>query len=291
MKKSDNEYQNSEYYEKSNNNDYDNYTKMLGDGINSKMTDNYLNLMLPSVQNNNDLSLKEEDDHLLSHLGFSFDRKNQNNQKDRNLKVSLIDSLFYIDQECSKNAKLKDLSKKLIMDEMKNLPNLENYKKMVNRHFDKYLHFKADENNYLEENSHNGNNKANEENFKNFENTKNFLESYFKTLSEQNSLNEKKLFTLKDKIITQFENPLPIRLNDEENWKKLISITDLSMQHFNIYNFNLDLYTKYGPLVWKKYIDNFEALVNSLEKEKIDHKEKCDQINKERKFNQVNILL
>jgi hypothetical protein len=274
---------------------------MLGDGINSnsRMTDDYLNLMLPSAHSN-DLSLKEEDDHLLSHFGFSFERKNNknnNNNNERNVKVSLIDSLFYIDQESAKNSKLQEASKKLIIAEMKNLPNLENYKKMVDKHFDKYMLFDSNENNSFGEQavngnnhnlSHNNNHKAlSEENLKCFENTKSFLESHSKNLKEKGLEKENKLFEVKDKIITHFENPLPIKLNDEENWKKLISGTDVSIQHFNVYNFNLDLYTKYGPFVWKKYTDNFEALIYLLEKERNELKEKCDEINKQRKFNQV----
>jgi len=289
VKKSDYEFQNSEHYEKSNNNNYNDYTKMLGDGVNStsKMTDDYLNLMLPSAQINNDLSLKEGDDHLLSHIGFSFDRKNKNNKNEKNVKVSLIDSLFYIDQENVNNVKLKDSSKILIIKEMKNLPDLQNYKKMVDRHFDKYMLFDACENNYFGEHLNNGNNKVSEKSLKNFENTKNFIESHFKTLIEKGSDKENHLFEVKDKIQTHFEDPLPIKLNDEDNWKKLISSADLTLQQFNVYNFNLDLYTKYGPLLWKKYTDNFEALVNLLGKEKNELNEKCDQINKERKFNQV----
>lgn len=262
------------------------------------MTDDYLNLMLPSAHGN-DLSLKEEDDHLLSHFGFSFERKkNKNdNASERNVKVSLIDSLFYIDQESAKNAKLQEASKKMIMAEMKNLPNLDNYKKMVDKHFDKYMLFDSNENDYFGEQAVNGNNhnhnynnnlkSFSEESLKCFENTKSFLESHFINLKEKGLKKENKLFEVKNKIITHFENPLPIKLNDEENWKRLIYAADASMQHFNVYNFNLDLYTKYGPFVWKKYTDNFESLINLLEKEKNELKEKCDQINKERKFNQV----
>jgi len=292
MKNQDIEYQNNEYYQKSNINNYFDYTKTLGDGINnnnSKMTDEFLNLMLPSAHSNNDLSLQEEDDHLLSHFGFNFDRKNNKVFKSKNIKVSVIDSLFYIDQEISKNQKLQEMSKKLIISEMKNLPSLEDYRKMINKHFDKYMHLEKSESNNCNESSlnrENLNNKISEENFLNLSNTRIFVEDYFKNKKEK--IEENSLFSFKDKIQTQFEDILPNKLNDEENWKRLISFTDSSMENFNIYNFNLDLYTKYGPIVWKKFIDNFEFLTNLLEKEKNSLKEKCDEINKERKFNQVN---
>jgi hypothetical protein len=288
VKKVNYENENSEYYEKDNSNNYINYTKMLGDGVNngSKTTDEYLKLMLPSSNGNNELSLKEEDDIFLSHLGFRFE-KNKKNNEDKNIKVSLIDSLFYIDHEICKTPKLQEMAKNLIIAEIKNLPNLESYRKMVDRHFDKFMMFYKNENeneNY-EENRSDTNNHIREENQNQYENTKLFLENEFKNIKENKV--ENRIFTFKDKIQTHFENPIPSKLNDEENWKKLISLTDISMQNFNIYNFNLDLSVKYGPIVWKKYIDNFESLVNLLEKEKILLKEKSDQINKERKFNQV----
>jgi len=313
VKKIEDEYQNSEYYEKSNINNYNDYTKMLGDGVNSNfnsnLTDDYLSLMLPSAQSIHDLSLKEEDEHLLSHFGFSFGMKNNNlsdnnNNKNKNVKVSIIDSLYYIDQESAKSAKLQEASKKLIIAEMKNLPNLDNYKKLVDRHFDKYMLFDLlpheNGDSYAEQvnignhnninNMHNSDisNRVSSEALKCFGSTKNYIESSFKALKDKKGFEkEKKFFAFKEKIETHFENPLPIKLNDEDNWKKLISLAEISMQHFNIYNFNLDLYTRYGPLVWKKYTDSFEALVNLLENERNDLKEQCDKTNKERKFNQV----
>ena len=244
----------------------------------SLQTDNYLNLMLPSGENTNELSL-EEKDQLFSH--FNTDK---NNLTTKHVKVSLIDSLFYLDQD-SINPKLQEKSKKLILEEMQNLPEIHNYSSMVKNHYEKFL--KSFENIKYNYDS---------DAFTSYENTKKFIEEFMN--KNKNKLNKENktenfsenfhLFHFKNNIQLEFENPVPSKLNDEENWRKLITATSLSLQNYNIVNFNLDLFTRYGALSWKKYNENFESFVNLLDKEKNEMKEKCDLINKERKFSQVN---
>jgi len=237
---------------------------------NKNQTENYLKFMLPTSNEKNELSLEEENE-LFSH----FSKKN--NEKSF-VKISLIDALSYIDQDGSNN-KLKEQSKKLVRDEMKKLPNLEAYSDMVNKHFDKIAFPKKIE---YEENGSESNI------FNDAEKHLKLLEKdfEFKILNEEN---KKNILNSDLNVHNEFLEPLPHKLNDEENWKNLLNETNTSLQNFNSYNFNLDLYTKYGPLVWKKYTDNFEKLVNILKQEKAELEQNIETLNKERKFDQVKL--
>lgn len=245
---------------------------ILAEDSASQKTDEFLKLMLPSGKTDIDFT-SEEENLLFSHFGNNVEKNDK-----KNIKVSIIDSLFYIDQDGS-NQKLLDKAKILIKEEMHNLPSIQAYSKLINKHFDKYVCFENRQNEEKIENYH----------FSEFQNTKNYFNEYSVKLNAnpQQRVHGSNLYNFKDKIKTHFENPLPSKLNDEENWKKLISSTSLSMQNFNILNFNLDLYAKYGPLKWKKYIENYDNFIVVLDKEKNSLIEKCKNINRERKLLQV----
>jgi pre-mRNA-splicing factor SPF27 len=98
---------------------------------------------------------------------------------------------------------------------------------------------------------------------------------------------EKKLNIFQTSIATKFEEPAPNKYHDYATWEKLLQKVHLSLQQYNIKNFNLDLLIKFGPEAWKKHLAAFECLVNQLDNEKINLETQCEEINKQRKFSQI----
>jgi hypothetical protein len=245
---------------------------MLNEDLkNHNQTENYFKFMLPISNEKNQLSIEEENE-LFSHFS------KQNNEKSF-VKISLIDALLYIDQDDS-HSKLREQSKKLVRDEMKKLPDLEAYCNMVNKHFEKISSFPK------KIQKENNDNNIDMDIFNDTENHLKLLQKDFE-MKNLNEENKKNLLESVINISNVFLEPLPHKLNDEDNWKNLLNDANISLQGFNSYNFNLDLYTKYGPLVWKKYTDNFEKLVNILKQEKADLDKNIELLNKDRKFSQV----
>jgi hypothetical protein len=97
----------------------------------------------------------------------------------------------------------------------------------------------------------------------------------------------KKLNAFKTHIEKNHEMPPPNKYQDEFEWSKLHNSLNISLQEYNINNFNLDLLIKYGPNCWKKYLNKYENLVSQLRKEKENIEKKNEIINQERKFKQV----
>lgn len=240
---------------------------------NNNSTENYLKNMLPSANEKNELSLEEENE-LFSH----FSNKNIENKF---IKISKIDALSYIDQDYDNN-KFKEISKKLIKEEMQKLPELENYKKMVDKHFDaislpKNICDNVDNENEKEDNIFNNT----------LQHLKNLEKDFESKKNKEDENNFSNILNTGINVNEEFSEPLPHKLNDEENWKNLLNNANISLQSLNSYNFNLDLYVKYGPMVWNKYLENFEKFLNILQKEKIELDENIENLNRERKFAQV----
>jgi pre-mRNA-splicing factor SPF27 len=108
-----------------------------------------------------------------------------------------------------------------------------------------------------------------------------FIKEEFKRIE-----NKKKL-PLITNIQTKFDLPPPNKTQDDQAWEIIHNRINLSLQHFNIKSFNLDLLIKYGPSTWKKYLSLFENLINQLEAEKETIEKRNEEINQERKFKQV----
>jgi hypothetical protein len=99
----------------------------------------------------------------------------------------------------------------------------------------------------------------------------------------------KKLSVINPDIKINFELPPPNKQNDETYWHNLNNQLDISLQQYNVKNFNLDLLIKYGTPAWKKYLANYEAVISQLKKEKEYLESKNNEINQFRKFKQVSL--
>lgn len=166
----------------------------------------------------------------------------------------LIDSLAYIDCHLREETRVKEEMNHLIREEMKKLA--------VTKKLEDYLtDFQLPNLEYMND------------------------QSILKEISRIEK--DKKLNIFNSAIETKFEEPAPNKYHDYNTWEKLLQKVQLSLQQFNVKNFNLDLMIKFGPEAWKKYLSVFENLVNQLELEKSSLEAQCEEINKQRKFNQV----
>jgi pre-mRNA-splicing factor SPF27 len=166
----------------------------------------------------------------------------------------LIDSLAYIDGHFREETRVKEEMNKLIREEMNKLATTKKLEDYLTDYQFPHLEYMNDP----------------------------------LILKEINRIEkDKKLNVFHSSIETKFEEPAPNKYHEYNTWEKLLQKVQLSLQQFNVKNFNLDLLIKFGPEAWKKYLIVFENLVNQLDLEKSSLERQCEEINKQRKFNQV----
>lgn len=83
------------------------------------------------------------------------------------------------------------------------------------------------------------------------------------------------------------ELPPPSQYYDEKIWKDLKFKYSICSETINSSLFNLDIYNKYSPQAWVKYLETIDNFVKQLEIEKKRLEEKNLEINKKRKYIQV----
>jgi hypothetical protein len=164
----------------------------------------------------------------------------------------LIDALPYIDASLD-DPRYREESKKLIQEEMKKS------KKNLNEYINLIPEVKITQSEFFQQE------------IKRIEN------------------NQKSSFT-SQAIQTTFEEPAPNKIHDLDSWNSLMKKVNLSLSHLNIKNLNLDLFIKFSPSLWKKYLFTFDSILKQLENEAQELQEKCEEINKERKLKQVFIF-
>jgi hypothetical protein len=171
-------------------------------------------------------------------------------KEERNPKINyLIDALPYVDSGLG-DPRLKEESNKLIYEELKKS------KKSLHDYINLIPEVKISHSEFISEE------------LKKIEN------------------NKQSSFTCRP-IQTTFEGPAPNKIHDLETWNILIKRVNLSLSHLNLKNINLDLFIKFSPTLWKKYLFTLDSIIKQLEKEGQDLQEKCEDINKERKLKQV----
>ena len=111
---------------------------------------------------------------------------------------------------------------------------------------------------------------------------------YSQTIQEElDRIEQQKVSSPFHQIPTAFDGPAPNKVHDWDTWQNLMKKVNLSLSHFQLKNFNLDLLIKFGPVVWKKYLNAFNTILKQLEKETEELQAGCESINMERKLKQV----
>jgi len=107
------------------------------------------------------------------------------------------------------------------------------------------------------------------------------IEEELKRRASNLTLNE-----IRGEIKTKFSEPAPNKFRNEKNWKELIKQLNISTQHLNLKNCNLELLIKYGPNAWKKYLSNIEQISKQYDKEIANLTKANQEVNTQRKYTQ-----
>lgn len=104
---------------------------------------------------------------------------------------------------------------------------------------------------------------------------------------EMERVEKKQKINVNFKINNKFEIPPPSKYYDVSHWESLLNQVNISQQHLELKSLNLELLIKYGPNSWRKYLTRFENVVKQLEIEKVNLEIDNEEINKRRKFIQL----
>lgn len=165
----------------------------------------------------------------------------------------LIESLPYIDAKFREDSRIKEESAKILNAEVAKLIEekpIEYYYNQINKYEIKHTHW---------------------------------IEEELKRIEKDKKLN----LNIIHEINTKFEQPPPNKYHDYTSWSKLLDKVLTSGSHLNIKNFNLELFAKFAPEAWKKYLANFDVIIQQLENEKNKLESECVEINTNRKFKQT----
>jgi len=91
-----------------------------------------------------------------------------------------------------------------------------------------------------------------------------------------------------DRSRYNLEPPPSNKWNDESAWNHTRHRAQCLLQDQMISLENLDLMVKYGPDVWKQFIQRLEAYLSRMQKLVQEQNEKSETVNRERKYHQHN---